>query len=198
MPFLIPAGVAAATTAATASAAAAATTATGVAAGAAASSTLIAAEAAATAATAAMAPAVGSTLASWLPTVLSVATSGGQLLSGISERMTAAAQARAEAKAMEQRARAAAQKEFQKGVDVVSKGHVVSGAAGIEPTTGSPLSMMLDNLQKAVSNSGDILYEGQLGASQRQAEARQYTNPWSMMGLGATVLSDFYKRSRYV
>ena len=184
MAFLIPAGVAAGTAASTAAAAgtAAATTA--------ATTAAVAGTTAATATTAAAA----SSIPAWVAPTLSVLGTAGQLFSGMSERLSVAAQRRAEADELERQSRRAARQEFKQGVKVAHQGQNIAAASGLDITSGSPLTIMIDNIRTAGKNAQQVYEEGMTGANLRRREGSEADNPWSLLGMGSSILSDFVRR----
>jgi hypothetical protein len=125
---------------------------------------------------------------------LSVLTAGGQLLSGISERMSVAAQRRAEAKMIEDQTRRAALQKFQEGVVTTEKGRAIAAGSGLDISGGNPLSQVIDNISTASKNANLIYNEGRTQAYARRAEAGQYDNPLALAGEGFSILSQFAKR----
>jgi hypothetical protein len=102
---------------------------------------------------------------------ISAITTGGQVLSGISSRLTSAAQAEAEARALRTQGLLREQQELQKGAEVTSKGYAIAAASGVDPGSGSPLAIMMDNINTAIKNATIARRSGDLGAEARFAQA---------------------------
>lgn len=104
--------------------------------------------------------------------LMSAITTGGQLLSGISSRLSTASEADARAKALAAQARAAEQQKLSQGIEVTAKGHAIAAASGVEASSGSPLTQMLANLDTAVKNATIARQTGMLESDAASAEAR--------------------------
>ena len=103
---------------------------------------------------------------------LSAITTGGQLLSGISSRLSAAGQSEAEARVLRTQAVAKERQELEQGREVTAKGHAIAAASGIEASSGSPLAIMMDNINRAIRNATIARTGGMVEADARSAEAR--------------------------
>jgi hypothetical protein len=126
--------------------------------------------------------AAGGGLMASIPTWLQAISSGGQLLSGISSRLSAAGQANAEAAMLRAQGRLRAAQEMEKGQEITAKGHAIAAASGIEASSGSPLTMMLANLDTAVRNATRARKMATMEADTRSMEASGYTSVGSMAG----------------
>lgn len=104
---------------------------------------------------------------------LSAISTGGQLLSGISSRMSESAQRQAEAKAIMQQTRMKERQQYAEAADVAAKQRNIGAAAGLDTTSGSPLSQMIDTITTGEKNAQNTYTQGRLLASQRRAEASQ-------------------------
>lgn len=105
---------------------------------------------------------------------LSVISAGGLLLSGISSRLSSASQANAEAKAIAQQAKLKEAQGIQRDQAIIAKGRATGAASGVDISSGTPLSVMIDNITQMEQNARVTRQTGQLQSSVRSAEANAY------------------------
>lgn len=127
----------------------------------------------------------------------------------IGQAVGGANQARQQSRAYKQQAaqidaqttleRAAAEK---RNAMVMAKSRAVAGAAGVDPNSGTPLEVELDNAFNAAMNEASIQYAGDINAYNARTKGRQIKA--AIPGLyaqgalkGGGILSQWYGKSKY-
>src|ERR1043166_6213583 len=130
----------------------------------------------------------------------SAALSGASLASGIAGKVSAGNQAAAQAKVLEQQAKAAEQRQIQRDQALLSRQHAVGAASALSASSGSPLAANIDTARDLEINAASARRTGDLQAWSRRMEAQGYSSQIpglvadDLLKLRPTVLSSFMSR----
>lgn len=102
----------------------------------------------------------------------SAALSGVSLASGIVGKLSAGNQAAAQAKVLEQQAKAAEQRQIQRDQAIIAKEHANAAASGLSASSGSPLATTLDSTHGLRMNAAGARYPGEISAWDKRLAAQ--------------------------